>query len=103
MITAVVSARVAGLLTISSMFSLRSAKRFPIIGASRKPRSFKGRLASDNPVCAQSDFACRFKNKCFIILSFKELLNYIYIYSKKYLLNIIQKRRSSVIKHELRP
>src|SRR5438034_122282 len=66
MISAVVSARLAGLDRIKSGFTSRFANRLPIFGASRLPRSFNGRSLSGNAVSSQLDFAWRMRNSVFI-------------------------------------
>src|SRR3989440_10762879 len=66
MISAVVSARFAGLDRIKSGFTSRFANRLPIFGASRLPRSFNGRSLSGNVVSSQLDFACRMRNIVFM-------------------------------------
>src|SRR6516162_11270506 len=68
MISAVVSARLAGLDRIKSGFTSRFANRLPIFGASRLPRSFNGRSLSGNAVYSQLDFAWRMRNSVFISL-----------------------------------
>src|SRR6516165_6448486 len=68
MISAVVSARLAGLDRIKSGFTSRFANRLPIFGASRLPRSFNGRSLSGNAVYSQLDFAWRTRNSVFISL-----------------------------------
>src|SRR5262249_22873005 len=68
MISAVVSARLAGLDRIKSGFTSRFANRLPIFGASRLPRSFNGRSLSGNAVYSQLDFAWRMRNRFFISL-----------------------------------
>src|SRR5262249_24446490 len=68
MISAVVSARLAGLDRIKSGFTSRFANRLPIFGASRLPRSFNGRSLSGNAVYPQLDFAWRMRNNVFISL-----------------------------------
>src|SRR5262249_61047473 len=68
MISAVVSARLAGLDRIKSGFTSRFANRLPIFGASRLPRSFNGRSLSGNAVYPQLDFAWRMRNSVFISL-----------------------------------
>src|SRR5215469_531692 len=66
MISAVVSARFAGLDRIKSGFTSRFDNRLPIFGASRLPRSFNGRSLSGNAVSSQLDFACRMRNSVFM-------------------------------------
>src|SRR5262245_17227580 len=66
MISAVVSARLAGLDRIKSGFTSRFANRLPIFGASRLPRSFNGRSLSGNAMSSQLDFACRMRNSVFM-------------------------------------
>src|SRR5262252_6538281 len=68
MISAVVSARLAGLDRTKSGFTSRFANRLPIFGASRLPRSFNGRSLSGNAVYSQLDFAWRMRNSVFISL-----------------------------------
>src|SRR5262249_48285227 len=68
MISAVVSARLAGLDRIKSGFTSRFANRLPIFGASRLPRSFNGRSLSGKAVYSQLDFAWRTRNSVFIFL-----------------------------------
>src|SRR5947199_5882614 len=65
MISAVVSARLAGLDRINSGFTSRFANRLPILGASRLPRSFNGRSLSSKAVSSQLDFAWRTRNSVF--------------------------------------
>src|SRR5207247_10175279 len=66
MISAVVSARIAGLDRIKSGFTSRFANRSPIFGASRLPRAFNGRSLSGNAVSSQLDLAWRMRNSVFI-------------------------------------
>src|SRR5438132_7528350 len=66
MISAVVSARLAGLDRIKSGFTSRFANRLPIFGASRLPRSPNGRSLSGNAVSSQLDFAWRMRNSVFM-------------------------------------
>src|SRR5258705_5662562 len=66
MISAVVSARLAGLDRIKSGFTSRFANRLPIFGTSRLPRSLNGRSLSGNAVSSQLDFAWRMRNKAFM-------------------------------------
>jgi hypothetical protein len=66
MISAVVSARLAGLDRIKSGFTLRFANRLPILGASRLPRSPNGRSLSDKAGSSQLDFAWRMRNSVFM-------------------------------------
>src|SRR5258708_34225989 len=68
MISAVVSARLAGLDRIKSGFTSRFASRLPIFGASRLPRSPNGRSLSGNAVSSQLDFAWRMRNSVFMPL-----------------------------------
>src|SRR5213593_4352779 len=66
MISAVVSARIAGLDRIKSGFTSRFANRLPIFGASRLPRSSNGRSLSGNAVSSQLDLAWRTRNSIFM-------------------------------------
>src|SRR5260370_35687619 len=66
MISAVVSARLAGFDRIKSGFTSRFANRLPIFGASRLPRSPNGRSLSGNAVSSQLDFAWRMRNSVFM-------------------------------------
>src|SRR6266478_6038002 len=66
MISAVVSARLAGLDRIKSGFTSRFANRLPIFGASRLPRLANGRSLSRNAVSSQLDFAWRMRNSVFM-------------------------------------
>src|SRR6266851_5904412 len=66
MISAVVSARIAGLDRIKSGFTSRFANRLPIFGASRLPRSSNGRSLSGNAVSPQLDLAWRMRNSVFM-------------------------------------
>src|SRR4029077_13779875 len=66
MISAVVSARLAGLDRIKSGFTSRFANRLPIFGASRLPRSPNGRSLSGNAMSSQLDFAWRMRNSVFM-------------------------------------
>src|SRR5439155_10113209 len=67
MISAVVSARLAGLDRIKSGFTSRFANRLPIFGALRLPRLANGRSLSGNAVSSQLDFAWRMRNSVFMI------------------------------------
>src|SRR6266516_2068668 len=73
MISAVVSARLAGLDRIKSGFTSRFANRLPIFGASRLPRSPNGRSLSGNAVSSQLDFAWRMRNSVFMTVAIKKL------------------------------
>src|ERR1700716_3886353 len=66
MISAVVSARLAGLERIRSGVTSRFANLLPIFGASRLPRSFNDRALSGNAVSSQLDFAWRMRNSVFM-------------------------------------
>src|ERR1700674_1739143 len=66
MISAVLSARIAGLDRIKSGFTSRFANRLPIFGASRLPRSSNGRSLSANAVSPQLDLAWRTRNSVFM-------------------------------------
>src|SRR6266516_8175494 len=66
MISAVLSARLAGLDRIKSGFTSRFANRLPIFGASRLPRLANGRSLSGNAVSSQLDFAWRMRNSVFM-------------------------------------
>src|SRR6266571_6776914 len=68
MISAVVSARVAGLDRIKSGLTWRFANRLPIFGASRLPRSFNGRSLSANAGSSRLDLAWRMRNSVFMRL-----------------------------------
>src|SRR5216117_356027 len=68
MIFAVFSARLAGLERIKSGVTSRLAKRSPIFGASRLPRSFKGRSLSGNAGSSRLDLAWRTRNSVFTAL-----------------------------------
>src|SRR5438552_12620407 len=67
MISAVASARIAGLDRIKSGFTSRFANRLPIFGASRLPRSSNGRSLSANAVSPQLDLAWRMRNSVFML------------------------------------
>src|SRR5436190_22519958 len=73
MISAVVSARRAGLDRIKSGFTSRFANRLPIFGASRLPRSLNGRSLSGNAVSFQLDFAWRMRNSVFMAVCIETL------------------------------
>src|ERR1700737_1125105 len=66
MISAVVSARLAGLDRIRSGVTSRFANLLPIFGAPRLPRSFNYRSLSGNAVSSQLDFAWRMRNSVFM-------------------------------------
>src|SRR5580692_9037932 len=66
MISAVLSARRAGLDRIRSGFTSRFANRLPIFGASRLLRSPNGRSLSGHAVSSQLDFAWRMRNSVFM-------------------------------------
>src|SRR5437016_2300611 len=66
MICAVLSARLAGLERIKLGTTSRLAKRSPIFGASRLPRSFKGRSLSGNAGSSRLDLAWRTRNRVFM-------------------------------------
>src|ERR1700680_3894537 len=66
MISAVVSARIAGLDRIKSGFTSRFANRLPSFGASVFPRSSNGRSLSGNAVSPQLDLAWRMRNSVFM-------------------------------------
>ena len=74
MISAVVSARLAGLDKIKSGITSRFANRLPIFGASRLPRSLNGRSLSGNAVSSQLDFAWRMRNSVFMAVCMKNLI-----------------------------
>lgn len=63
---AVVSARSAGLDRSRSGLTSRLAKRLPIVGASRFPRSSSGRSRSGNDGSSRLDLACRTRNNVFM-------------------------------------
>ena len=62
---AVLSARLAGLERIKLPTTWRLAKRSPIFGASRLPRSFKGRSLSGSAGSSRLDLAWRTRNSAF--------------------------------------
>src|SRR5439155_13223279 len=62
MICAVLSERLDGLERIKSGATSRLAKRSPMFGASRLPRSFKGRSLSGNAGSSRLDLAWRTRN-----------------------------------------
>src|SRR5438067_1626908 len=68
MISAVLSARVAGLDRIKSGLTWRFANRLPIFGASRLPRSLKDRSLSANAGSSRLDLAWRMRNSVFMRL-----------------------------------
>src|SRR5262245_48358880 len=76
MISAVVSARLAGLDRIKSGFTSRFANRLPIFGASRLPRSLNGRSLSGNAVSSQLDFAWRMRNSVFMAVCIENLIRF---------------------------
>ena len=61
------SARSAGLDRIKSGLTWRFARRLPIIGASRLPRSAKGRSLSGKATPSQLDLAWRIRNSVLFI------------------------------------
>src|SRR5262249_3589639 len=79
MISAVVSARLAGLDRIKSGFTSRFANRLPIFGASRLPRSLNGRSLSGNAVSSQLDFAWRMRNSVFMAVCIENLIRFDYV------------------------
>src|SRR5436309_13230456 len=76
MISAVVSARRAGLDRIKPRFPSRFANRLPIFGASRLPRSLNGRSLSGNAVSSQLDFAWRMRNSVFMAVCIESLIRF---------------------------
>src|SRR5215510_15396704 len=76
MISAVMSARLAGLDRIKSGFTSRFANRLPIFGASRLPRSLNGRSLSGNAVSSQLDFAWRMRNSVFMAVCIENLIRF---------------------------
>src|SRR5438128_12317370 len=62
-------ARVAGELIIRSGSRPRRPSAFPILGASRFPRSASGRSKSGTEESSQLDFACRNRSRVFIALA----------------------------------